>query len=38
MLELEAVEQAAGQLRVRLEDGPHTIADRAAAGLFVRPG
>ena len=37
-LELEAVEPAAGQLRVRLEDGERTIADKAAAGLFVRAG
>ena len=37
-LELESVEPAAGQLRVRLEDGARTIADKAAAGLFVRAG
>jgi DtxR family Mn-dependent transcriptional regulator len=37
-LELEAVEPAAGQLRVRLESGERTIADKAAAGLFVRAG
>ena len=37
-LELEAVEHAPGQMRVRLEDGEHTIADKAAAGLFVRAG
>ena len=35
-LELESVQPAAGQLRVRLEDGERTIADKAAAGLFVR--
>jgi DtxR family transcriptional regulator, Mn-dependent transcriptional regulator len=35
-LELESVQPAAGQLRVRLEDGTRTVADKAAAGLFVR--
>jgi DtxR family Mn-dependent transcriptional regulator len=35
-LQLEAVEPAAGQVRVRLAEGERTIADKAAAGLFVR--
>jgi DtxR family Mn-dependent transcriptional regulator len=35
-LELESVESAAGQLRVRLGGDERTIAEKAAAGLFVR--
>src|SRR5262249_36688845 len=37
-LELESVESAAGQLRVRLDGDARTTAERAAAGLFVRAG
>ena len=37
-IELDAAEPAAGQLRVRLEGDATAIGERAAAGLFVRPG
>src|ERR1044071_8731965 len=37
-IELAAAEPAAGQLRVRVEGGVKSIAEKAAAGLFVRPG
>jgi DtxR family Mn-dependent transcriptional regulator len=33
---VEAVEQAAGQLRVRVDGAPKAIGEKAAAGLFVR--
>ncbi len=36
-IELAAAEPAAGQLRVRVEGDEKSIADKAAAGLFVRP-
>ena len=36
-LELTASEPAAGQFRVKLDGREETIADKAAAGLFVRP-
>jgi Mn-dependent DtxR family transcriptional regulator len=36
-IELAAAEPAAGQLRVRIEGGVKSIAEKAAAGLFVRP-
>ena len=36
-IELDAAEPAAGQLRVRLDGGQKAIAEKAAAGLFVRP-
>jgi DtxR family Mn-dependent transcriptional regulator len=38
VVELEASEPAVGQLRVRVDGDERTIADRAAAGLFVRAG
>ncbi len=37
-VEIEAPEPAAGQLRLRLNGVPTAIGERAAAGLFVRPG
>ena len=37
-IEVEAAEPAAGQLRVRLDGVQTAIGERAAAGLFVRPG
>ena len=37
-VELGAAEPAAGQFRVRLDGGEKAIGERAAAGLFVRPG
>ena len=36
-LEVTAAEPAAGRFRVKLDGREETIADRAAAGLFVRP-
>jgi DtxR family Mn-dependent transcriptional regulator len=36
-IELSAAEPAAGQLRVRIDGGEKAIAEKAAAGLFVRP-
>jgi DtxR family Mn-dependent transcriptional regulator len=36
-LEVRAADPEAGQLSVALEDGERSIAERAAAGLFVRP-
>jgi DtxR family Mn-dependent transcriptional regulator len=36
-LELVDVQPAAGQFTVRLDDGEHAVAEKAAAGLFVRP-
>ena len=35
---VEAVEPAAGQMKVRLDGGEKAIGEKAAAGLFVRPG
>jgi DtxR family Mn-dependent transcriptional regulator len=37
-VEVDAAEPAAGQLRVRVDGTQKSIGDRAAAGLFVRPG
>jgi DtxR family Mn-dependent transcriptional regulator len=37
-IELSAAEPAAGQLRVRVDGGEKSIGEKAAAGLFVRPG
>jgi DtxR family Mn-dependent transcriptional regulator len=37
-VELDAAEPAAGQLRVRVDGAEKAIGERAAAGLFVRPG
>jgi DtxR family Mn-dependent transcriptional regulator len=37
-IEIDAAEPAAGQLRVSLDGVQKTIGERAAAGLFVRPG
>ena len=37
-IELAAVEPAAGQFRVRVDGGEKAIGEKAAAGLFVRPG
>jgi DtxR family Mn-dependent transcriptional regulator len=37
-IELAAAEPAAGQIRVRIDGGEKSIGDKAAAGLFVRPG
>jgi DtxR family Mn-dependent transcriptional regulator len=37
-IEIDAAEPAAGQLRVRLNGTEKAIGERAAAGLFVRPG
>jgi DtxR family Mn-dependent transcriptional regulator len=36
-IELASVRRAAGQFQVRLAGGEKTIAEKAAAGLFVRP-
>jgi DtxR family transcriptional regulator, Mn-dependent transcriptional regulator len=36
-IELASVRRAAGQFQVRLDGGEKTIAEKAAAGLFVRP-
>jgi Fe2+ transport system protein FeoA len=36
-IELHAAEPAAGQLRVGVDGAEKSIADKAAAGLFVRP-
>jgi DtxR family transcriptional regulator, Mn-dependent transcriptional regulator len=35
---LAAAERAAGQFRVHLDDAEKSIGEKAAAGLFVRPG
>jgi DtxR family Mn-dependent transcriptional regulator len=37
-VEVEAAEPAAGQFRVRLDGDEKAIGEKAAAGLFVRPG
>jgi DtxR family Mn-dependent transcriptional regulator len=37
-IEVDAAEPAAGQLRVRVDGAEKAIGERAAAGLFVRPG
>jgi DtxR family Mn-dependent transcriptional regulator len=37
-IELRAAQPAAGQFRVRLDGGEKAIGEKAAAGLFVRPG
>jgi DtxR family Mn-dependent transcriptional regulator len=37
-IEIDVAEPAAGQLRLRLDGAQRTIGERAAAGLFVRPG
>src|SRR5262245_18747911 len=37
-IEVAAAEPAAGQLRVRLDGDDKAIGEKAAAGLFVRPG
>jgi DtxR family Mn-dependent transcriptional regulator len=37
-VEVDAAEPAAGQLRIRLDGVPTVVGERAAAGLFVRPG
>ena len=36
-LEVRAVEQAAGQVRVGIDQGERSIGENAAAGLFVKP-
>src|SRR5690349_13581542 len=36
-IELRAIEPAAGQFRIALEGGEKAIAEKAAAGLYVRP-
>jgi DtxR family transcriptional regulator, Mn-dependent transcriptional regulator len=36
-VELDSVQEAAGQLTVRVDGGERTMSARAAAGLFVRP-
>jgi len=38
LIEIDLAEPAAGQLRLRLDGAQRTIGERAAAGLFVRPG
>jgi DtxR family Mn-dependent transcriptional regulator len=37
-IELAATAPAAGQLRVRVDGGERVVSDKAASGLFVRPG
>jgi DtxR family Mn-dependent transcriptional regulator len=37
-IEVDAAQPAAGQFRVRLDGTQKSIGERAAAGLFVRPG
>jgi len=37
-VDVDAAEPAAGQIRVRLDGDVKAIGDKAAAGLFVRPG
>ena len=36
-VELQELQPAAGQLKVRLDGSERAIAERAAAGLYVRP-